>query len=687
MRGAVDIGGTFTDIVLYSEDTHRFWKVKISSDPQHPDKPFLEGILKALREAEAEISQIRSLRHGTTIVTNALLEGQGACTGLAVTEGFRDILEIGRQQRPELYDLTRDRPFPLVRRDYVIEIGERVSAQGEVLNSPDEEEIKERLRTLKNKNIEALAVGFLFSFLHPEHERNVKAAAEKILDIPVYLSHQISPEFREYERISTTVIAAVVGPRVIQYLRAILDRLKKKGWKRNSLGLMHSGGGTLTPDEAQKHPHTLVESGPAAGLIGSAALARTLELDKVLAFDMGGTTAKAGLIRNGAVEFTQEYEVGGDFHHGGRQRGSGYPIRSPMIDVVECGAGAGSIAWIDQGGHLKVGPRSAGAVPGPACYGKGGEQPTVTDAHLLLGRLSPEGFLGGEMELNRESAQEAVESHLCGTLEMEIEDAASGILDIANVSMLRILRVISVARGYDPRDFVLMAYGGAGPLHAVELAEKLSVNHVVIPCFPGLFSSLGLLYADMSMDFVETVMTDLNDLDCINQALSALKKRAEGWFDKNQPENKDRKMDVTGDLRYLHQNYELNVKLPGFKIKKEDVSRIRDEFDKIHEQSYGHSAPGEPIQAVNIRVRAVITFPKPRLPELEKSDQAPEASGKRKVRFGEKWIETAVYKRDQLRSGQKIDGPAVIEETESTTLVGPGWCLEADKWGHLHLKS
>ncbi len=687
MRGAIDIGGTFTDIVLYSEDNHRFWKVKVSSDPQHPDKPFLEGILKALQDADAEIFQIKNLRHGTTIVTNALLEGQGARTGLVVTEGFRDILEIGRQQRPELYDLSRDRPPPLVRRDYVMEVRERVSAQGEVLISPDEEEIQERLHALKDKDIEALAVGFLFSFLHPEHERNVKTAAEKMLDIPVYLSHQISPEFREYERISSTVIAAVVGPRVIHYLRAIQARLKKQGWKQDSLSLMHSGGGTITSEEAQQHPHALVESGPAAGLIGAAALSRTLKLDKVLAFDMGGTTAKAGLIRKGTVEFTQEYEVGGDFHHGGRQRGSGYPIRSPMIDVVECGAGAGSIAWIDQGGHLKVGPRSAGADPGPACYGKGGGQPTVTDAHLLLGRLSPQGFLGGEMELNREPAQEAVESHLCGPLKMEIEDAASGIVDIANVSMLRILRVISVARGYDPRDFVLVAYGGAGPLHAFELAEKLSVTHVVIPCFPGLFSSMGLLFADMSMDFVETVMTDLNDLGRINKALSVLKKRAEEWFGENQPEDKDREMNIAGDLRYLHQNYELNVKLPGFKIKKEDVSRIRDEFDEIHEQSYGHSAPGEPIQAVNIRLRAVIKLPKPRLPELEKSNHAPEASGKRNVRFGKKWIETAVYERDQLRSGQKIDGPAVIEERESTTLVGPGWCLELDKWGHLHLKS
>ncbi|MFW6136756.1 MAG: hydantoinase/oxoprolinase family protein, partial [Candidatus Aminicenantaceae bacterium] len=345
----------------------------------------------------------------------------------------------------------------------------------------------------------------------------------------------------------------------------------------------------------------------------------------------------------------------------------------------------GSIAWIDQGGQLKVGPRSAGADPGPACYGKGGEKPTVTDAHLLLGRLSPEGFVGGEMELKREPAQDAVEKNLCGPLDMNVEDAASGILDIANVSMLRILRVISVARGYDPRDFILMAYGGAGPLHAVELAEKLSIPHVVIPRFPGLFSSLGLLFADMSMDFSETLMTGLDDLDTINESLSELKNQAEEWFEKNQAKKRDRKLDITGDMRYVHQNYELNMALPGFELKKEDLSQIQEDFHKIHERSYGHSAPGEPIQTVNIRVRAVIKTPEPCLPEMKPSSKPPRKSGERRVRFGKEWKQTVIYDRDRLRPGHKIEGPAVIEETESTTLTGPGWRMEVDKQGHLHL--
>lgn len=685
MRCAVDIGGTFTDILLYSDEEKKFWRAKVSSDSERPDRPFIEGILKALKRAGAEISGIESLRHGTTIVTNALLEGHGARTGLLVTRGFRDVLEIGRQQRPDLYNLSRDRPRPLVRRDQVKEVKERVSARGEVLLSPDDRDIRAKLEEFRNSGIESLAVGFLFSFLRPDHEIRVKAAARDILDCPVYLSHRISPEFREYERISTTVIAAASAPRVIRYLRAIRENLRAKGWEKSDLNLMHSGGGTLTPEEAEEHPHALVESGPAAGLIGAAAVARTMGLDRVLAFDMGGTTAKAGLIQKGAVGFTREYEVGGDIHGGCRPRGYGYPIRSPMVDVVECGAGAGSIAWVDRGGHLKVGPRSAGADPGPACYGKGGDRPTVTDAHLLLGRLSPDSFLGGEMELNPDSARKAIIKHVCGPLGMMGEAAASGILEIANSNMLRILRMISVARGHDPRHHILMAYGGAGPMHAVELAEKMSIPHVIIPRFPGLFSSLGLLFADMSRDFVETVMAGLNDLEILNPALAGLKRRAEEWFEENRAGDGEGELEISGDMRYLRQNYELNVSLPGPVLKGEDVSRIEDDFHETHERVYGHGAPGELIQVVNLRVRAVKKLPKPRLPEMEETGRFAEETGRRQVRFKDGWRETSLYHRDRLRSGHEIEGPAVIEETESTVLLPPGWRLEVDAQGILHL--
>ncbi|MEA3420076.1 MAG: hydantoinase/oxoprolinase family protein, partial [Acidobacteriota bacterium] len=368
-----------------------------------------DGLTRVLQLARKDISEVDVLIHGTTIVTNALLEGNLARVGLLVTQGFRDLLEIGRQQRPSLYDLTKDRMPPLIHRDCVMEIQERISSNKKIILPLDKKQAVTQIRTLKKQNLDVLAIALLFSFYNPKHEKILKKLAYKLFDKRfIFLSSQVSPEFREFERTSTTVIASAVAPRVVNYLHAIQTKLKYQKRKQVNLRIMHSGGGTLSTYEAEKRPHTLIESGPAAGLIGAAHLSKTLNLSRVLAFDMGGTTAKAGMILNGKLQYSQEYEVGGEFHHGGRQKGSGYPVRTPMIDVVECGAGAGSTAWIDSGGHLKVGPQSAGAVPGPACYGKGGKNPTVTDAHLILGRLSADNFLGGEMPLYPKISEMAI---------------------------------------------------------------------------------------------------------------------------------------------------------------------------------------------------------------------------------------------------------------------------------------
>jgi len=389
MRAAVDIGGTFTDTIIYDEEEGSFWKSKVHSAPRKHEEPFIEGLMKTLEEAGKDFSDIKIIVHGTTLVTNSLLEGKTAKVGLVVTEGFKDILEIGRQQRPDLYDLMRDRKKPLVPRHLIREVRERITAQKKALTSLDQKEVKKILRELADEEIKALAVVLLFSFYNPEHEVEIKKAARKILKKrSVYLSSEVSPEFREYERASTTAIAASVAPKVISYLKAIQRKLKESGYEFKDLAIMHSGGGISTPEEAKEQPHTLIESGPAAGLIGASNLSRILEMDKVIALDMGGTTAKTGMILNGELVYTPEYEVGGELHFSGRQKGSGYTVRTPLIDVIECGAGAGSIAWVDKGGHIKVGPQSAGAEPGPACYGKGGKEPTVTDAHLILGRLS-----------------------------------------------------------------------------------------------------------------------------------------------------------------------------------------------------------------------------------------------------------------------------------------------------------
>ncbi len=690
MRVAIDTGGTFTDIILYDENSDDLFVAKVPSHPESPESPFVEGLRKVLKIADNNLSKVKEIRHGTTLVTNALLEGKTAKVGLLVTKGFRDLLEIGRQQRPSLYDLTKERLTPLVPRDCVLEITERVSSEGKVVTPLDGVSAQIQISDfIKKKRIQALAVSLLFSFFNPEHERALEKLAEKeIKSRFIFLSSQVSPEFREFERTSTTVIAAAVAPNILSYLQSIRDELRVKASPPPPLGIMHSGGGILNSEEAEMRPHTLIESGPAAGVIGAAHLSKMLNLDRTIAFDMGGTTAKAGIILDGKLQFSQEYEVGGELHHGGRHRGSGYPVRTPMIDVVECGAGAGSIAWIDRGGHLKVGPQSSGAEPGPACYGKGGTDPTVTDAHLVLGRITADNFLGGEMPLYPQFSEKALKRKISHPLNLTLEEAASGILDIANASMLRILRLISVMRGHDPRDFTLIAYGGAGPLHAAELAEKMSIQRIVIPRIPGLFSTLGLFYADLNTDFVETSMIPLKTPSPLNRIISRLQKQANAWFEQNEINPRKRRIKISADVRYSHQSYELNLPLPETPLDSNDIRPLQKEFHKIHAKTYGLSFPGESIQIVNVRLRAIKLLPQHEMPVYD----SPGSSTQRDTQFtrsvwikNKKW-DCPFYERSSLRRGERVEGPAVILENESTILVTPGWHLRVDKSGNLHIQ-
>ena len=700
MLGAVDTGGTFTDVMLYNKENGDLWSAKIPSSPKNPADAFISGLKEVLSSAAAEFHEIDSLSHGTTVVTNSLLEGKTARVGLLVSEGFRDLLEIGRQVRPDLYDLTKDRCVPIVSRDRVKEVEERVDAQGRIVIPLNKREAQSRISELKKGGIESLAVSFLFSFFNPDHEIQIRKMAKEIFPKEfVFLSSEISPEFREYERTSTTAVAAAVAPKVVLYLDDLKRKLAARNEREISLFIMHSGGGILTADEAKKRPHTIVESGPAAGIVASAQLAQNLGLEQVIAFDMGGTTAKAGLVLNGKPQYTTDYEVGGDIHHGSRTRGSGYPVRFPMIDVAECGSGAGSIAWIDPGRYLKVGPLSAGADPGPACYGRGGRQPTVTDAYLALGYLAAESFLGGKMILQPELARKAITRFIAKPLDMKFERAAQGILTIANADILRILRLVSVARGHDPRDFSLVAYGGAGPLHATALAEEMSIGRVVIPRFPGLFSSLGLLFNDMTTDFVQTLMVDLDEkfLKQINNSFSFLRRQAEDWFQRLGTPDSDHILKASADLRYMRQNYELNVKFPGLNISAGDVVKIRNLFNEVHDATYGHSSPSETIQVVNIRLQAISLVSKPELKPIEKASASAESVsfGKRDIWLARKnagrseaeLLHSALYRRDDLRYGHTIKGPAVIQEKESTTLVRPGWELRVDRYGNLVIEN
>jgi N-methylhydantoinase A len=689
MRAAIDIGGTFTDVILYSEKTGALWTVKVPSSTEQPAQAFISGLKLALAAAKTGFSEVNALVHGTTIVTNTLLEQKTASVGLLVTEGFRDLLEIGRQQRPLLYDLMADRRSPLVPRYLVQEVQERVGADGQELVPLNLETARYQIQSLHTLGVESLAIVLLFSFLHPEHENKLaKLALEFFPERSIFLSSHISAEFREFERASTTVVAAAVAPTVLSYLQGIRGKLGTQGWQQDNLYIMHSGGGTLPPQEAMKKPHTMVESGPAAGIIATAQLAQTLGIERAIAFDMGGTTAKAGLVLDGQPLYTTEYEVGEKVHLGGWTRGSGYPIRFPMIDVAECGAGAGSIAWIDSGGHLKVGPKSAGADPGPACYAKGGYQPTVTDAYLALGYLDGDSFLGGEMLLDPQLATQALDEYICNPLSMSTKEAAYGIVTIANANMLHILRLVSIMRGHDPRDFTLVAYGGAGPLHATMLAEKLSISNVIIPRFPGLFSALGLLYADVTTDFVETIMITLipENLDLLNNALDRLHTKADAWFQRVNIPGEKYELKASIDLRYLRQNYELNIPLPGVHITPENITSIQTQFHEAHTAEYGHSTPGETIQAVYIRLRAIKPLTKPDLKPLnvdrhEKFNKASPAN--RWVWSPGEQMLCQVYQRDTLKPEQILDGPAIIQEKEATTLVDKDWRLRVDLSGNL----
>ena len=691
MRAAIDTGGTFTDVILYSEETGELFTVKVPSSNKRPEEAFIKGLTTAL-SAAGTYPEVNMLVHGTTVVTNTLLQQKTAKVGLLVTEGFRDILEIARQQRPFLYNLMADRRTPLVPRHLIMEIEERVGSDGQELTPLNPEKAKDQIRILHNQGVESLAIVLLFSFSHPENENKLaELASEFFPEHSVFISSYISAEFREFERTSTTVVAAAVAPGVKSYLQGIGKKLDSHSWNEDNLYIMHSGGGTLPPPEAIKKPHTMIESGPAAGIIAAAQLAQKLESDRVIAFDMGGTTAKAGLILNGQPLYTTEYEVGEKVHSSGWTKGSGYPVRFPMIDVAECGSGAGSIAWIDPGGHLKVGPESAGADPGPACYGKGGSSPTVTDAYLELGYLDRDSFLGGDMLLDPVLAKDALQKYICKHLSMTVKEAAAGVVTIANDNMLHILRLVSVMRGYDPRDFTLVAYGGAGPVHATMLADKLSIRKVIIPNYSGLFSALGLLYSDISTDFVETIMTTLEpeNVDLLNNTLDRLNAKADSWFERMKGPGVKFKIRTSIDLRYLRQNYEINIPLPGVHLSPDYIISLQKQFHEAHKNKYGHSTPGEPIQTVYVRLRAIKLLTKPDLKPLRNSkrEKTNKTSYKsRKVWFSEGEISCPVYERNSLSPKQILEGPLIIQEKEATTLVERDWSVQVDNYCDLMLK-
>ncbi|MGC9529231.1 MAG: hydantoinase/oxoprolinase family protein [Candidatus Bipolaricaulaceae bacterium] len=661
----IDVGGTFTDVVWACGGKVNQHKV---STGRRPEEGFLNA-LSAVGEAPTQ------LVHGTTVATNALLEGRWAATCLLTTQGFRDVLEIGRQDRPSLYDLFFSRPDPVVPRDWRLEVPERLDWQGHVVRPLHEPAVRALAARIRGA-VDSVAVVLLFSFLNGAHERRVREILrEEGVVVPITLSSELLPEFREFERTSTVVLSAALRPVVEDYLLRLNDGLAGCG-VRAPLLVMQSNGGVARPDQAAAAAAGLLLSGPAAGVEGARWVARAAGLADAITLDMGGTSADVSLIREGRAMLTPGQQV------------AGRPVRLPMVDVHTVGAGGGSVAWLDPGGALRVGPRSAGAEPGPACYGRGGEEPTVTDAHLVLGRLPRDRPIGGLRALSAERAQAAI-AQLSGPLGLSVEEAAWGILEVGEACMERAIRVMTVERGHDPRRLALVAFGGAGPLHGASLAAKLGIPRVLIPAQAGVLSALGLLAADLTYALVRSVLVPLGEEaeSIINQARDELREQARRELVAAGVGPERQAFHLAADLRYRGQAYELTVPLPDRPLGAVDVAGLAEGFHRQHQEQYGYQVPGEQLEVVSLRLTAIGRRPKPALPRAPRGTGISRAQIElRPVYFGQLgWVEAPVFARARLPAGAELPAPAVVEAADSTCVIPPGTRGRVDEYGNLIL--
>jgi N-methylhydantoinase A len=677
LRVAVDIGGTFTDVVIFDETKGSLALAKALSTPEE----LARGVEEGLNKAAVPLDQVLSLIHGSTIVVNAIIERRGAKTALITTKGFRDVYEIGRINRPESFNPRFRKHRPLVPRESIFEVTERMLADGSVRTPFDEREAREVAHIIKEEGFEAVAVLFLHSYRAPEHEiRMCEILRETSPDLFVSASHELSREYREYERTSTVAANAYVGPKVSQYLSDLERRLQGNKFAGNLL-IMQSNGGLSDVELARRQCVQMMESGPAGGVVGTMALCEMLDLEAAIAFDMGGTTAKASVIRRGEPSLSPDYFIGG--------YNEGLAIRIPVLDIVEVGTGGGSIAWLDEGGGLHVGPRSAGAEPGPASYGRGGTEPTVTDANVILGRLSPERFLGGEMRLDRSAAEAALRERLGQLLGVSLERAASGMLQVAISAMANAVRHVTLERGLDPRDFTLVAYGGGGPLHAASVAKELSIRTIIIPYAPGHFSALGMLMADLRRDYVQTLFERMDDLEMFTLEDQFKNLEAEGRraLEESGISTDRIVFERAADMRYVGQEHAVAVRMPANVGDENARAEIKRLFDQAHDLRYSHSAPEESADIVSLRVSAIGRLGKPRFPKIPQGDTTPPAVGRRGTRSvifeGSGALEAAVFDRTKLLAGNIINGPAIIEEVASTTVVEPGDTVTVNAFGHL----
>lgn len=660
----VDVGGTFTDVVVHDPASGALVCGKRPSTPDDPSR----GVLDALAAVCGDLAGVTRLRHGATVATNTAIERAGARLGVITTAGFRDVLVVGRGHRERLYDIKATRPEGLVRRSRILEVAERIGARGEVLQPLDEAAVRDACERLRAMGVESLAVCFLHAWANPAHERRAAAIAAEVLPgVPVSTSSEVLPEHREYERFATTALNAYVRPRMAAYLGALEDQLASRRLAC-APEVMTSSGGSWTFRQMARLPVNSMLSGPAGGVIGAVASAAALGLEDVITYDMGGTSTDAAIVR------------GGRYGLAGEGRVAGLPNRVPQMEINTVGAGGGSVAWLGEGGFLNVGPRSAGAVPGPACYGRGGVEPTVTDANVVLGRFRPEDALGGGIAVDVDAAHAAVAS-LAQPLGLDVRETALGIVRLAVARMTGAIKEISVMRGLDPRDFALLAYGGAGPLHAALIAAELGMRTVVVPPLSGVFSALGLLVADRRRDLGVTRLLPLAGatLDDVHAALAPLRDAALAELEAEGFRGERVRVEAQVDMRYAGQAFELTTPLPDGA---RDLDDLVAAFHALYEERYTHAGDG-PVEAVAFRVSAYGLTDKPQLAPLEPGDAPPRPFATRDVVFDAGPRPTPVYRRAELRPGPALDGPALIEEDGAATLVPPGFRVECHVRGAL----
>lgn len=682
MRIGIDVGGTFTDVVLGNDRTGEFLCAKVPTTPPELWVGVMNGIDKILQMAGATIADVDYIVHGTTIGTNALIERKGARTGLITTAGFIDVLEIGRIQRPDagLYNFFVDNPPPLVPRERRIGVVERIDRDGNVVTPLDEASVREAVIRLKQEKVESVAVSLLFSFMNPAHERRVVGIVREMWpEVYISASSDICPELREYERTSTTVINAYLQPIMHRYLDRLTAELENR-YGRVNLRIMQASGGTMSISAAKVRAINTVNSGPAGGVLAAAFVGAQTDNPLIIGVDMGGTSFDISVVEDGAPKVTSngKYE--------------GLPVRVPIIEVETIGAGGGSIAWIDKGGALEMGPESAGAQPGPACYGRGGTRPTCTDANLVLGRLNAEYFLGGEMKLDVGAARRAIQEHVATPLGISVEDAAVGMLRVINAKMAKGINANTVEKGLDAREFAMVCFGGAAALHAAELATELQVRTVIMPPLAGNLSAWGLLISDARHDYVQTMVLPADELDAAvaQRALNAMEEQGVRELRSESFADSDMVFSWSADMRYQGQSYELNVPLDRKELTAADIRGMVVRFHDLHYRRYGYKSAEDPVQLVNLRVAAVGKNPQVRVQRSQADGTSPDAArkGSRSVYFpGSGFVRTEVYERDRLVPGCRVLGPAVVEEHIASLVVPPGWTAVVDEYRNIILSA